>query len=290
MHDFDFGKGVIFMRTETLIFDERYPDCTLTTYIHEPYGELAMPPRRAIIVCPGGAYQFLSEREGEPVALQYFAAGLNVFVLRYSICERAAGDAPLIESALAVKYIREHAEDYFVDPQYVFITGFSAGGHCAAMCGTLWNDPVVREALGIDRGEAPEGINKPTATVLCYPVITGGPRVAHRASIDTLCGGPSKGTPGSDRYSLELHVDATTAPAFIWHTFNDELVSIHNTLLYATALADAGVPFEYHVYPNGAHGLSLCNRETSIGAAHFDNPTCAGWLKEAIRYVKEFSV
>ena len=275
------------MRTQTFVLDHRYPDCTLTTYIHEPLAELQMPPRRAIIVCPGGGYGFLSEREAEPVVLQYFAAGLNVFTLRYSICGNAANNAPLIESALAVKHIRDHAEEYFVDPDYVFITGFSAGGHCAAMCGTLWNDPVVRDALGIDRGEAPEGINRPTAMVLCYPVITGGP-FAHRGSIDNLCGYPSAGTEGADRFSLELHVDGTTPPAFIWHTFNDGAVPIQNTLLYANAMAAAGVPFEYHVYPDGVHGLSLCNSETSLGQPHLDSPVCAGWVKEAIRYLKEF--
>ncbi len=275
------------MKHETFVLDARYPDCTLTTYLHDVSAEQVVPPRRAIIVCPGGGYWFLSDRENEPVAMQYFAAGLNVFVLRYSIREKAANDAPLVEGALAVKHVRDHAEEYHIDPQYVFITGFSAGGHCAAMCGTLWNDPVVREALGIDRGEAPEGINKPTATVLCYPVITGGP-YAHRGSIDALCGGPSAGTPGADRYSLELHVDANTAPAFIWHTFNDGGVPIQNTLLYASAMAAAGVPFEYHVYPDGVHGLSLCNEETWCGNSVLINPACAGWLAEAIRYCKGF--
>ena len=275
------------MITETFVLDPRYPDCTMTTYIHDPHAELNIATRRAIIVCPGGGYQFLSEREAEPVALRYFAAGLNVFILRYSVQEKALNDAPLIESALAVKHIRENAEKYFVDPAYVFITGFSAGGHCAAMCGTLWNHPVVREALGIDRGEAPEGINRPTATVLCYPVITGGP-YAHRGSIDNLCGGPSAGTAGADRFSLELHVDKTTSPAFIWHTFNDTCVPIQNTILYITAMAQAGVPFEYHVYPDGVHGLSLCNKETWVGLPTHDNPTCAGWIDEVIRYVMEF--
>lgn len=277
------------MRHETFVLDPRYPDCVVNTYIHDDVPELNMPPRRVIIVCPGGGYQFLSDREAEPVALQYFAAGLNVFILRYSVQDKAASDAPLIESALMVKHIREHAEEYHIDPAYVFITGFSAGGHCAAMCGTLWNDPVVREALGIDRGEAPEGINRPTATLPCYPVITGGP-YAHRGSIDNLCGYPSAGTAGADRYSLELHVDKTTSPAFLWHTFNDGAVPIQNTLLYAAALAEAGVPFEYHVYPDGVHGLSLANHETWVGLPTHDNPVCAGWIKEAIRFVKEFHV
>ncbi len=276
------------MTIQTFVLDSRYPDCTVTAYLHGLSPEMPeKTARRAIIVCPGGGYQFLSDRENEPIAMQYFAAGLNVFVLRYSICEHAVNDAPLIESALAVKHVREHAEEYRIDPQYVFITGFSAGGHCAALCGTLWNDPVVRDALGIDRGEAPEGIGKPTATILCYPVITGGP-FAHRGSIDSLCGGPSAGTPGAERYSLELHVDATTAPAFLWHTFNDGAVPIQNTLLYASAMAAAGVPFEYHVYPDGPHGLSLCTEETSVGQSALVNPGAAAWMDAAIRYIREF--
>lgn len=267
-----------------------YPDCTLTAYLHDHSPEMPHDHRRAIIVCPGGGYQALSDRENEPIALQYFAAGLNVFVLRYSIGKLAVDDAPLIESALAVKHIRDHAAEYGVDPAYVFITGFSAGGHCAAMCGTLWNDPVVRRATGVDRGLAPEGINKPTATVLCYPVITGGEYGDH-SSIGVLCGGPSKGTAKAQRYSLELHVDATTAPAFIWHTSNDNDVLIQNSLLYATALANAGVPFEYHVYPDGIHGLSLATTETAPNDdPAWVNPTCAEWLAHAIRYVTEFQV
>ena len=89
---------------------------------------------------------------------------------------------------------------------------------------------------------------------------------------------------------MELHVDKTTAPAFIWHTFNDGAVPIQNTLLYASALADAGVPFEYHVYPDGVHGLSLANRETWVGLPTHYNPTCQGWIDDAIRYVTEFQV
>ena len=271
------------MTTNTFVLDSRYPDCTLTTYIHEPYEELGISARRAIIVCPGGGYKFLSDREGEPVALQYFAAGLNVFILRYSICEKAVNDAPIIESALAVKYVREHAEELHVDPNYVFITGFSAGGHLAACCGTLWNKPYVVEAMG----DAPAGINRPTATVLCYPVISSG-AYAHEESFQVLCGKDDPTEEEKSRYSLEFHVDSTTSPAFIWHTFNDTCVPIQNTLIYADSLAKAGVPFEYHVYPDGAHGLSLCNTETWSNLGHMLNPHCAYWMDASIRYLKEF--
>lgn len=271
------------MTTDTFVLSPAYPDCTMTSYIHKPSAELGIERRRAIIVCPGGGYQFLSDREEEPIALQYFAAGLNVFILRYSIGAHAVDSAPLIQSALAVRHIRENAEAYHVDPRYVFITGFSAGGHVAASCGTLWKDPAVLAAMG----DAPYGSWKPTATVLCYPVITAG-EYAHRGSIDTLHGAPSWGTEAVEHWSLELHVDADTAPAFIWHTFNDGAVPIQNTLLYANAMAAAGVPFEYHVYPDGVHGLALANSETSVGQPALDRPEVVGWIRDAIRYVKSF--
>lgn len=279
------------MINRTFVLDSRYPDCTLTTYVHDASPEMPRTGRRAIIVCPGGGYEMLSDREAEPIAMVYYAAGLNVFVLRYSIKEKAAGDAPLVEAALAVRYVRTHAGDLCVDPDYVFVTGFSAGGHLAAMCGTLWNAPVVRDQLGIESGDTPEGINRPTATVLCYPVISGGP-FAHRGSIDWLCGGPSEGTVGAERYSMELHVDATTSPAFVWHTYNDTCVPIQNSLLYVNALAAAGVPFEYHVYPDGIHGLALANAETSPMEGDISspwiNPVAEGWIREAVRYVLHF--
>lgn len=151
---------------------------------------------------------------------------------------------PLIEAALAVRHVRENAEKYHIDPRYVFITGFSAGGHVAACCGTMWKDAAVLAAMG----DAPYGIWKPTATVLCYPVITA-TMFTHYGSIDTISNGHAKDGETIEHWSVEKHVDADTAPAFIWHTFDDAAVPIQNTLLYANALAAAGVPFEYHVYP-----------------------------------------
>ena len=273
------------MQYEKIYLKEGRPDVYLETYISD---SLPNVTRKAILVIPGGGYGGVcADREGEPIALAFMPYGYNGFVLHYTVGRKEPYPAQLREVTLAIKHIKDNAEKYGIDPDQLFVTGFSAGGHCAAMCGTLWNHPVVREALGIDRGEAPEGINRPTATVLCYPVITANP-FAHRGSIDTLCGYPSEDTDGAYHCSVELHVDKTTAPAFIWHTFNDTCVPIQNTLLYASALADAGVPFEYHVYPDGVHGLSLANRETWVGLPTHYNPTCQGWIDDAIRYVKEF--
>ncbi len=278
------------MKHFTIQLDSRFPDCTMYAYLHDKESDIA--PRKAMIVCPGGAYQVLAIREGEAVATSYFAAGMQAFILNYSLREKARNDAPLIEAALAIKHLRDHAEEYDIDSDYIFISGFSAGGHCAAMSATLWNDSVVREALGIDRGEAPEGINKPTATVLGYPVISGHTPAASpwlSTSIATLSGIEDyRGHAEADRYSLELHVDSTTSPAFMWHTADDDSVSIESTLYYALALSRAGVPFEYHVYPHGPHGLSLANSVTSAGNPDFDLPNVAEWFEASLKFINSF--
>ncbi len=271
------------MITFTFTPDESHPDCTVTAYLHEPYPELHISARRAMIVCPGGAYMNLSEREAEPVALAFAAAGMNVFILRYSLRERAGDGSPLIQAALTIRHIREHAEEYHVDPAYVFISGFSAGGHVAACACSTWKHPLIMSALG---GSEPS-LARPTAGVLCYPYITrfGYPDDQTEKTVPGLNDGAYAILNDWDADRL---VDSETSPAFIWHTFDDRIVPIRNTLLYADALTAAGVPFEYHVYPTGVHGLSLATAETSAGVPFLQNPVAAGWFREALRYCMEF--
>ena len=254
----------------------------LESYIHSTHDELKIGQRKAIIICPGGGYVMLSEREAEPIALRYFAAGLNVFVLRYSILDEAANYKPLIEACLAIKYLRENAEELCVDPANIFITGFSAGGHLAASTGTLWHINEVKANIG----DADPEICKPTATILCYPVITNDKRYRHKGSILAV-NGYRDVEEEMDRFSLELRVDSQTSPAFIWHTAKDSIVPVQNALLYATALAANKIPFELHIHPNGDHGLALCNEETWAQNPDFIIPYNADWINYAIKWINE---
>ena len=262
---------------------EQFEDSYIEAFIHEPYAELKINKRKDIIVCPGGGYGWLSEREGEPVALQYFAAGLNAFILRYSVQKKAENYAPLIEACLAIKYIREHADELHVDPDYIFINGFSAGGHLAAWTGSQWHIPEVQAHLG---GADPI-ICKPTATLPCYPVISSLPGVRHDGTMMTLNGWKEGDEEGMARFSVDKFVDEKTAPAFIWHTANDGCVPVMNSLIYAEALSKANIPYELHIYPKGCHGLSLANRETSVNNKAIEIPHIAEWINMAIHWVIE---
>ena len=160
---------------ETIGMSPEFPEATLTTYVYEYAKDMKPGPRSAVIVCPGGGYSNLSEREADPIVTEFLAAGFNVFLLRYSVKENAKDYAPLKQAAHAIAYVRKNAEQYNIRPDRIFICGFSAGGHLAASSGILWNCPVLKKEF---EGE-PEGINRPDGMILSYPVITAG-EFAHK--------------------------------------------------------------------------------------------------------------
>ena len=267
---------------ETIRLNEKNPDCTLTCYVCDQ--ELPIAPRRAVIVCPGGGYGRIVAHEGEVIARKYFGAEMNVYILRYSVGEKAVDFAPIIEAALAVKYIREHAKEHNTDPDKIFISGFSAGGHLAAACGILWNSAPVRAALGIDEGKAPEGINRPNGMILGYPVISGC-KFGHLGSFQRLTGKENPTEEEIRPFSLEIHVDETTPPVFVWHTFADNVVHIKNSIMLIDALTDHGIPFEAHIYPEGIHGLSLANEASSGNRPIKVLEHVQTWMDLSIRWI-----
>lgn len=260
-----------------------FEDATLTAMCEDVTDGIRekRPPRRAVIVCPGGAYSGLAYHEGDPIALRFLAAGFATFVLRYSTKERAADFRPLAELLLAIRFVREHANDFHIDPNYVFTCGFSAGGHLAGSAGVLWNIPELDPYIPQDL----RALCRPTGMILCYPVITSDRTFGHAGSFKRLCGTDTPTDEQLARFSLEKHVTKDTSPAFLWHTFADRGVHVNNTLFMADALANAGVPCEVHIFPTGAHGLGLCD-----GAYGIANPHNACWIDLAITWASNLTI
>ncbi len=250
-----------------------FEDATLT-----PLNPLPGAHRRAVIVCPGGAYNGHAPHEGKPVADCFAAGGLAAFLLYYSVKEKAADFAPLCEAALAIRHIRQNAESLGVDPAHIFICGFSAGGHLAASAGTLYGVSAVRALLG---GEDP-ALCRPDGMILCYPVITSEPNAIHTGTFRRACGKQDPTKAEMDAFSLEKHVTAHTPPAFLWHTLGDTAVPMENSILMANALRRAGVPFELHIFPEGEHGQGLCD-----GSYAGNYPHNAHWIDLAIEWARD---
>lgn len=243
----------------------------LTTYLLDSYEELDPNKKRPLIlVCPGGAYRFTADREAEMIALHLNSAGYHVAVLRYS-CAPAIFPTALLEVAEAIKILRENAENWHIDTDKIFVMGFSAGGHLAASYGVFWNRPFVSEKTGLKTEEL-----KVAGLILCYPVITSKEEYTHLESIHNLLGATYEER--KEEMALETQVGQQVPPAFLWHTFEDATVPFQNSLFFVEAMGKAKIPVEYHLYPEGNHGLSLAD-ETLIRAdgSGFQRE-CQSWM------------
>ena len=248
----------------------------LNCYLHEnpPIAFDEKMERPAVVVCPGGGYSHLSEREADPVALEYLAKGFNAFVLYYSLNEAAVFPKPIVDLSMALKIIRENADDWHIIKNQIAVCGFSAGGHLCASIGVHWNLPEIMEKSGCMNGE-----NQPNALILCYPVITTRGWLAHKyekfvgdRNIDEI----------KNLLDCSLHVGGHTPPSFLTHNFSDGGVPVQESLEFARVLEKNNIPFEMHIVPNGYHGMGLGNRET----AYYEDASFGKWMELSILWLK----
>ena len=242
---------------------------TLTAYL--PVGTNATGA--AMVICPGGGYSKLMPHEGNDYALWLNQHGITCFVLKYRLGSSGyRHPAMLNDAARAVRWVRANAGDYKIDPHRVGIIGSSAGGHLAATLMTHFDAGDAGSADLVERQSS-----RPDLGILCYAVITFG-EFAHAGSRKAVLG-TNPPPELVQNLSNELQVTTNTPPCFLWTTFEDKVVPMENTLLFAEALRKNHVPFALHIYDQGPHSLGLKDKPP------FSNPhpwanECVLWLKE----------
>lgn len=170
-------------------------------------------PRPAVIICPGGGYTFLSQRETDPPAAAFLAAGFDTFVLRYSIGVHATGPNPAIDVARAARGVEANAGLMTVS-------------------------------------------SRPDAVLPAYAVFNFDWKPEDFVAI------------GVEYQDCIAAVTDEVPPVFLWTTDEDQTVPPSQSLRFAQALSAACVPFEYHHFQRGVHGLA-----TGTQVANNDRPT-----------------
>lgn len=227
---------------------------SLTGMLHEPNEEMKNIKKfPAVLILPGGAFRICSAREGEPVAMEFFAKGYDAFVLDYTTVTKkpdAVMEDPMRDTENALNWIRSHGDVYDIRTDKIAMVGFSGGSHLAAAVAT-------------------HGNTRPDALILGYPGIL-----------------------HSDLRALECPdiiqcVDKRTPPSFLFSTRDDTITPPRHPLAFAQALDNAGVEFELHIFRKGVHGLSLGTVFTSGGDPEMVNPAFAQWFPLCIRWLAE---
>ena len=226
----------------------------------------------AMVICPGGGYGMLAPHEGNDYALWLNQHGVTCFVLKYRLGSSGyRHPAMLDDAARAVRWVRAHADDYKIDPRRVGLMGSSAGGHLAATLLTHFDAGDTNSVDSVERQSS-----RPDLGILCYAVISMG-EFTHPGSKENLLGK----NPSPELVQLlsnELQVTTNTPPCFIWTTYEDTVVPMENSMLFAEALRKNNVPFDLHIYQKGGHGMGL-NDKTPFTHAHPWAADCLFWLQ-----------
>jgi acetyl esterase/lipase len=238
------------MRSEVIVLNE-VRDVTLTAYIQDVNGEFGFAKRPAMLVLPGGGYAMCSDREADPVAMTYLQAGYQAFILRYTTNRKGRWPMPLEDYEEAMELIQNRSEEWHIDTDKIAVSGFSAGGHLAAVAAT-------------------QAKNRPAAAVLVYPAVL--------EDIVDMCQ-PNMPYPYQN-------VSNETCPCFLVACRDDKTVDITNTLKMELALAEHDIPFESHIYSFGGHGFStgedwIVTNGVSERVPNWTRDS-AGWLKEVL--------
>jgi acetyl esterase/lipase len=195
--------------------------------------------RDVMIICPGGGYSFCSPREAMPVADVFLEVGFHCAIMNYR--NELNRYPEVVHEGLA--QIEEFAQHPLVGK--LFIIGFSAGGHYALLLASTkksWFSGIIA----------------------CYPVVSSELDIRHVGSINNLLG--ANYDLYVDEVSIEKRDLTNMCPLFCWHTMDDQVVKVENTILLVQAIHQVGGQVECHLFPKGVHGLSLANRHTP-----FDN-------------------
>lgn len=226
----------------------------------------------AVLILPGGGYTILAaNHEGQDIAKAFNGIGVNAFVLKYRLpndtCMFNKEWVPFIDAQTAMKWIRDHASEYGINPDKIGVIGFSAGGHLASTLATQYQLNLN------DQGSRTNA--RPNFAILGYPVISMEDAIGHAGSRIKLIGKDAVAAT-RDQFSSHLQVSRFTPPTFLFHAKDDTTVPVENSLQMKAALDAQKIPAELLLMEKGGHGFGLNNKQ---------EPT--DWFKSLQVWMKE---
>ena len=209
----------------------------------------------ALLVLPGGGYEFLSvQNEGLDPAERFNCERTTAFVLTYRLPLEGWANRSLValqDAQRAMRLIRARANEFKIDPARLGVLGFSAGGHLAADLAVSHRAKIYAPVDSADALPA-----RPAFVGLIYPVISLDPKITLGDSIPNLLG-PNPAPELVQLRSPAAHVTSETPPSFIAAAFDDGLVLIANSLQWINACERARASVEAHLFTEGGHGFGL---------------------------------
>jgi acetyl esterase/lipase len=230
---------------------------TLTLYL--PAADKAA--HTAIVICPGGGYGGLAPHEGDGYATWLSDQGIACFVLKYRLGSKGyRHPSMMLDVQRALRTVRAGAEKWSIDPKRIGVMGSSAGGHLATTAATHFEAGKADATDPIERASC-----RPDFAIICYGVISMEDGVTHGGSKNNLLGkDPDPAL--VQLLSNDKQVTKDTPPCFVWSTGEDKAVPPENSFRFVNALRANNVPYDFHIYQKGPHGIGLSRGKGGVAA------------------------
>lgn len=246
------------------------------TYVSRPTMTIYSPKGEnngaAILVMPGGGYVAVAmDLEGTEICDWIARHGVTCAVLKYrapqfwprtenGVRQPPKGKLlPLEDAQRAMGLLRQGASSYGIDPEKIGVIGFSAGAHLAAAISN------ADERIYHPVDEADQRSARPDFAIVMYP----GKFLAETGSVTDL------------KLAPWMKISTDAPPTLLIHAMNDNSNDIRNSMAYALALKDAGVPVDTRFFASGCHAFGL--RPTR-------DPITTEWPKHALQWLRSIDM
>ena len=212
--------------------------------VFEPSGIKPADRRPAIVFFFGGGWSGGSTRQFYQQAAAMAEQGMVAFSSDYRVKSRnkTTPFECVMDGKSAMRWVRQHAAEFGIDPQRIVAAGGSAGGHVAACTGVIEGHEEAGEDTGIS--------SVPNAMILFNPVLD---------TTDKGYGAKSFKPDQQTEISPCHHVRKGIAPTILFHGTADKTVPFENAERFTKLMKDAGnecvlVPFDGkdHGFFNGS--------------------------------------
>ncbi len=216
--------------------------------------EKAASPLPVIVWVHGGGWKNGS-KENPRNAVWLATKGFAVASINYRLTSEAQWPAQIDDCRASVRWLRNNASKYGLDPKHIGAFGSSAGGHLVALMGTR---PYKDEA---SRVQAVCDWFGPSELLTMPPNRVGNGRTEEQVAQSNgakLLGATVKDVPELAREASALdNVSADDAPFLIMHGSEDPGVPIEQSRKLNAKLQEAGVPSEFQSVKGAGHGGPL---------------------------------
>lgn len=207
-----------------------------------------------IVFVHGGGWKAGDKKSAVKTAAWIVPEGYALVSINYRLLDVAQWPAQINDCYAAVRWVRDHADEYGFDPDHVAAWGTSAGGHLVALMGTR---PYPDQETTSSRVQAVCDWFGPADLLTMPPNTVSKTRTFEQVAKSNgarLLGAPVPTIPAKAKDASGLyHVTSDDAPTLIMHGSKDPGVPVDQSRRLARAFAQAGVEHQFHIVEGAGH-------------------------------------